>query len=338
MPELKQSTVTIVKIGPFVGTAGTVLTALTIAQAGVRLSKVGGNMAQKSTATACVHDEIGVYFCDLSAADTDTLGRLRLDVDESGSAALAVFHIYDVVTAQYWDTKYGAGRFEVDVQEIDGASAGAVNMQNFYDGTGYVGGNTKLITTPANGSLTAGVFAADAITAGTIANGAIDAATFEADAIDAAAIAGSALVAASFAAGALVEGAASATTIAANALGASATTIAGACSTALSSYDGPTEAEMNTAHALLATPAQINTEMLDVLVTDTFAEPGQGAPPATTSIKDKIGYEYKFMRNKIISGSAEIAIYNDDGTTKGQKSTISDDGNNFTRGEFGSGA
>ena len=368
MPELKQSTVTIVKIGPFVGTTGTVLTSLTIPQAGVRLSKAGGNMAQKSTATACVHDEIGVFFCDLSAADTDTLGRLRLDVDESGSAALAVFHIYDVVTAQYWDTKYGAGRFEVDVQEIDGASAGAVNMQNFYDGTGYVGGNTKLITTPANGSLTAGVFAADAITAGTIANGAIDAATFAADAIDAAAIAGSALVAASFAkdfltadkiaddaiaaehiagsalvaasfaAGALVEGAASATTIAANALGASATTIAGACSTALSSYDGPTEAEMNTAHALLATPAQVNTEMLDVLVTDTFAEPGQGAPGATISLKDKIGYGYKFTRNKIISGSAEIAIYNDDGTTKGQKSTISDDGNNFTRGEFGSGA
>ncbi len=150
--------------------------------------------------------------------------------------------------------------------------------------------------------------------------------------------AGSALVAASFAAGALVEGAASATTIAANALGASATTIAGACSTALSSYDGPTEAEMNTAHALLATPAQVNTELLDVLVTDTFAESGQGAPGTTVSLKDKIGYLYKFMRNKIISGSAEIAIYNDDGTTKGQKSTISDDGNNFTRGEFGSGA
>lgn len=263
MPELKQSTVTIIKIGPFVGTTGTVITDLTIPQAGVRLSKEGGNMAQKSTATACVHDEIGVYFCDLSAADTGTLGRLRVDVDESGSAALAVFHIYDVVTAQYWDAKYGTGRFEVDVQEIDGASAGAANMQNFYDGTGYAGGSTKLIVTPGAGTITAGT------------------------------IAGSAIVAASFAAGALVEGAASATTI--------------------------------------------NAQMLDVLVTDTFAEPGTGAPGATISLKDKIGYMFKFMRNKIISGSAEIAIYNDDGTTKGQKSVISDDSTNFTRGEFGSG-
>ncbi len=348
MPELKQSTVTIVKIGPFVGTTGTVLTSLTIPQAGVRLSKAGGNMAQKSTATACVHDEIGVYFCDLSAADTDTLGRLRLDVNESGSAALAVFHIYDVVTTQYWDTKYGTGRFEVDVQEIDGASAGAVNMQNFYDGTGYVGGSIQLITTPGAGTMTAGVFGAaalssgvfdsDALTAGVIAGSALVAASFGNGFITAAKFAANALTAGTFATGALVEGAASATTIAANALGASAATITGACGTALSSYDGPTEAEMNTAHALLATPAQVNTEVLDVLVTDTFAEPGQGAPGTTISLKDKIGYGYKFMRNKIISGSAEIAIYNDDGTTKGQKSTISSDGDNFTRGEFGSGA
>jgi hypothetical protein len=38
---------------------------------------------------------------------------------------------------------------------------------------------------------------------------------------------------------------------------------------ALSDYDGPTKAEMDTAHALLATPAQVNTEMVDVLQTDT---------------------------------------------------------------------
>ncbi|KKK74514.1 hypothetical protein LCGC14_2883020, partial [marine sediment metagenome] len=295
--------------------------------------------------------------------------------------------------------------------EIDGASAGAVNMQNFYDGTGYAGGSTKLIVTPGAGTMTAGVFAANALTAGTFASSFITAAKFGADAIDAAAIAGSALVAASFAAGALVEGAASAATIAANApgasaatitgacatslsnidldhlinngasmptptagtifddimnkdgsqnfsaatdslealrdrgdaawatgAGASATTIAAACGTALNTYDGPKTSEMNTAHGLLATPAQVNAQMLDVLVTDTFAEPGQGAPGATISLKDKIGYGYKFMRNKIISGSVEIAIYNDDGTTKGQKSVISDDGNDFTRGEFGTGA
>jgi len=294
MPELKQNTVTIVKVGTFVGTTGTVITDLTIPQASVRLSKKGGNMAQKSTATACVHDEIGVYFCDLSAADTDTLGSLRLDVDKSGSAALSVFHIYDVVTAQYWDAKYGTGRFEVDVQEIDGASAGVVNMQNMYDGTGYAGGSIQQITTPGNATLTAGVFAGSALLAATFGSDFLTADKIADDSIAAEHIAGSALVAASFAAGALAEGAASAATI--------------------------------------------NAEVLDVMSVDTFAEPGQGAPGATATIVTKLGYLHKFMRNKIISGSTEIGIYNDDGTTKGQKSTISSDGTLFTRGEFGTGA
>ena len=231
MEELKQSTVAVVKIGPFCGTTGTVLTALTIAQGDIRLSKAGGNMAQKSTATACVHDEIGIYFCDLSAADTNTLGALRLDVDKSGSAALAMWEYYEIVSAQYWNAKYSDGRFEADVQEIDGASAAAANFQNMYDGTGYAGGTIKFITTGgtvstiAAGAIRSNSFVANAITAGVIADSAIDAATFAAGAINAAAIAGSALVAASFATGALAAGAASAATIAANALGASAATI-----------------------------------------------------------------------------------------------------------------
>lgn len=111
-----------------------------------------------------------------------------------------------------------------------------------------------------------------------------------------------------------------------------------AADTALTDYDPPTKAEMDTAHALLATPAQVNAQVLDVLNTDTFAEPGQGAPAATASIIAKIGYLYKFLRNKIETTSSLITIYNDDGTTAGQKSTISDDGTTTTRGEFTTGA
>ena len=168
--ELKQSTIAVVKIGPFCATTGTVLTALTIAQADVRLSKAGGDMAQKSTGTACTHDELGIYFCDLSAADTGTLGALRLDVDKSGSASLSVWEYFEVVSAQYFNAKYGTGRFEADVQEIDGASAGAVNMQNMYDGTGYAGGTIKLVTGPTAGTITDGApSAADIIGSGTAA-------------------------------------------------------------------------------------------------------------------------------------------------------------------------
>ncbi len=110
------------------------------------------------------------------------------------------------------------------------------------------------------------------------------------------------------------------------------------CDTALSDYDPPTKAEMDTAHALLATPAQVNAQVLDVCNVDTFAEPGQGAPGATISIFAKIGYIYKFLRNKITNDGSEIIVFADDGSTEDQKSTLSEAAGTVTRGEFGTGA
>jgi hypothetical protein len=112
---LKQSTAATVKIGPFLdnGDGYTAETGLTISQADVRLSKNGGNMAQKNSSTACTHDELGYYDCPLSTTDTNTLGRLQLMVAESG--ALPVFHDYTVVTANVYDTLCGSDRFDVEV-------------------------------------------------------------------------------------------------------------------------------------------------------------------------------------------------------------------------------
>lgn len=75
-----------IKLGPFVDeTDGdTVLTSLTISQADVRKSLANGNFAQKADASACTHDEIGMYDCPLSAAsDTDTPGQFLLAVNEA---------------------------------------------------------------------------------------------------------------------------------------------------------------------------------------------------------------------------------------------------------------
>ena len=60
---IKQSTAVTLLIGPFLDdTDGkTAETGLTIAQADVRLSKNGANMAQKNEATSCTHDELGMY-------------------------------------------------------------------------------------------------------------------------------------------------------------------------------------------------------------------------------------------------------------------------------------
>lgn len=83
--------------------------------------------------------------------------------------------------------------------------------------------------------------------------------------------------------------------------------------------------------------ASVNTEVLDVLNTDTFAEPGQEAPPATTTLVKKIGYIYKMLRNKITQTSTTLSVFADDATTVDQKATVSDDGTTYTRGEIGSG-
>ena len=63
MMYLKQNATPIIKIGPFIDdTDGkTAETTLTITQADVRLSKNGGNMAQKGGTSSCTHDELGIY-------------------------------------------------------------------------------------------------------------------------------------------------------------------------------------------------------------------------------------------------------------------------------------
>jgi len=115
---LKQSTAATVKLGPFVDSSdgSTAETELTISQADVRLSKNGGNMAQKNESTACTHDELGYYDCPLDTTDTGTLGRLRVMVSESG--ALPVWQDYMVVPANVWDSMFGADKLQAHVVEF----------------------------------------------------------------------------------------------------------------------------------------------------------------------------------------------------------------------------
>jgi len=78
--------------------------------------------------------------------------------------------------------------------------------------------------------------------------------------------------------------------------------------------------------------------VLDVLNTDTFAEPGIGTPLATTTLIQKIGYLYKFLRNRVTVTASTISVYNDNASTVDQKSTHSDDATTYDRGEFITGA
>lgn len=124
MQFLKQSTAVTLKLGPFVDEddGKTAETGLTISQADVRLSKNGGNMAQKNESTSCTHDEIGFYDCPLDTTDTGTLGRLLVAVHETG--ALPVWAEYMVLPANTYDSLVsGSDYLQADAVQVEGADA-----------------------------------------------------------------------------------------------------------------------------------------------------------------------------------------------------------------------
>lgn len=101
---LKQSTAVEIPFGPFVDDVDgkTAETALTISQADVRLKKNGGSWAQKNDTTSATHEENGYYEIPLNSTDTNTLGRLRVAVNESG--ALPVWQDFMVVPANVYES------------------------------------------------------------------------------------------------------------------------------------------------------------------------------------------------------------------------------------------
>ncbi len=182
---LKQSAAVDVVVGPFVDdTDGkTAETGLTISQADCQLSKNGGAVAQKNSATAASHLGGGHYKVPLNSTDTNTLGVLRLYVNESG--ALPVWADYMVMTANAWDSLFGTDKFDVNVEEWNATSVPAENTAGYPIVTIKDGTGTGEIDT-ASGKV---LLQDNAVTAAVIASGAITNAKFTAGAIDAAALA-----------------------------------------------------------------------------------------------------------------------------------------------------
>ena len=85
------------------------------------------------------------------------------------------------------------------------------------------------------------------------------------------------------------------------------------------------------------TSATVNTEMVDVLRTDTMTELSQAAPSATPTMEEAIMLLYMAVRNKLTVTSTEKGFHNDSGT-KIAKKTLSDDGTTYTEDEAVSGA
>jgi hypothetical protein len=89
----------------------------------------------------------------------------------------------------------------------------------------------------------------------------------------------------------------------------------------------------------LAAQAQtdVKNQVVAALITDTYPEPGQGAPGVNISLKDKIGYLYKAFRNKITQTSTTLSIFDDSGAVVDHKSTVTDDTITYTRSEISAG-
>lgn len=127
---LRQSTSVDVPIGPFVDqTDGfTPESALTLTQPDIRLKKNGGAWAQKNAAQTLTHEENGNYEVTLDATDTNTLGLLRLHVNESG--ALPVWEDFWVVTPNFWDSLFSTDFLQVDLTQWLGGTPNTLSAGN----------------------------------------------------------------------------------------------------------------------------------------------------------------------------------------------------------------
>lgn len=357
MQHLRQSTAITLKIGPFLDdTDGkTAETGLTIAQADVRLTKNGGDYAQKNEATSCTHDELGEYGCPLDTTDTNTLGRLKLLVHKSG--ALPVWHEFMVITANAYDSLHGTDKLEVDLLQVGGVAQSATDLKDFVD-TGYdpsthkVQGVVTVDTTTANSDMrgTDDAALASVCTEGRLAE--LDAANLPADITAILTDTGTTLDGKLDAIAVYLDTEIAAILEDTNELQtdwtnggrldllidlilADTNELQGliADSKIAAQVKGTDDIDLSATQK-----ASVNTEVSDVIKTDTKAEPAQGAPPATASLEDKIAYLYMLVRNKTETTETEISVYDDAGTTKVMKASVADDEITFTKNEYVSGA
>lgn len=126
---LKQSTAATIKLGPFLDDTDqkTIEDGLTISQADIRLSKNGGDFAQTNNATGATHDEQGWYDIPLDTTDTNTLGRLKVAVNESG--ALPCWESFMVLPANVYNSLIGGSdNLQTDMVQIGGTVVAAASV------------------------------------------------------------------------------------------------------------------------------------------------------------------------------------------------------------------
>lgn len=168
--ELKTNTACIIHVGPFYDkTDGvTIETALTITNERITLTATTDDgsaptiiLDNVTGATSGTDNDLnyisgqdnGMMQIELSAANLNRYGHMKLTINDAANH-VPVWEDLQIVSAQYWDAKYGTGLFSSDAKAISGDTTAADNCESDYDGTGYAGGTivkqadvTKLLGT-----------------------------------------------------------------------------------------------------------------------------------------------------------------------------------------------
>ena len=288
----------------------------------------------------------GIYYLDLTAAEMngDTIavqtkytgggnmtavtvmypqeaGDIKVDVQSISGDSTAADNLETATDGGSYNVGGGGvvaasvtAEVTANVTKLSGDATAADNAEAFFDGTGYAGTNNTIPTVTTAVNLT------NAPTSGDLT------ATMKTSVTTA--------CTASTPTAAAVTGAVGSVT---GAVGSVTGNVGGNVVGSVGSVTGLTASNLDTTVSSRATPAQVNTEVLDVLNVDTFAEPGQEAPAATNTLAKKIGYLFKFLRNRHTQTSTTFKVYADDATTVDQKATVSDDGTTFDRTEIATG-
>jgi len=172
---LRQSTNADIKLGPFVDKTDGVAyetgmaAAMDSATTGVRLSKNGAALADRSEATQPSYDAFGYYLVKLDTTDTSTVGNLKVIFGDAAvclpceaqfqvleeaifdslfAASAAGFDANQRVNVGQWlsqaVTLSTGNKPDVNIDEISDDTTAPGNLELMYDGTGYAGGTAKL--------------------------------------------------------------------------------------------------------------------------------------------------------------------------------------------------
>jgi hypothetical protein len=165
--ELKTNTATRITVGPFLDktdgiTPEVALTAtnekltLVVDTAGVPTLVLDANATASSGSNDMVHitnDDAGYYDLELTAAQLNYLGNAKLSINYV-TDHLPVFHELNIVSAQYWDAKYGSGNLSADVKAItagvDFSATMKTSIETACDATVGGGTGTALTAIPWN--------------------------------------------------------------------------------------------------------------------------------------------------------------------------------------------